>query len=96
MWAGNYAALSGGWANEVLVWQHMAMRDGRIRDSMLYSIIAPEWPLLKQRLAQRLQPRLTAQHSDRHGGSMCAYAYHHPGRRLRAQHPFAPIIRTCA
>lgn len=40
--------------------QHMVMRDGRIRDSVLYSIIAPEWLTLKQRLSQRLERRVLA------------------------------------
>jgi RimJ/RimL family protein N-acetyltransferase len=44
-----------GASQEGIMRQHMVMRDGRIRDSILYSIIAPEWPTLKQRLSQRLQ-----------------------------------------
>ena len=31
---------------------HMVMRDGRIRDSVLFSLIADEWPLVKERLQQ--------------------------------------------
>ena len=43
-----------GASQEGVLRQHMVMRDGRIRDSVIYSITAPEWPALKQRLAARL------------------------------------------
>lgn len=33
---------------------HMVMRDGRVRDSVLYSIIKSEWPGVKQRLEHKL------------------------------------------
>jgi RimJ/RimL family protein N-acetyltransferase len=33
---------------------HMVTQGGRIRDSVLFSIIAEEWPAVKQRLAARL------------------------------------------
>ena len=33
---------------------HMVMRDGRIRDSVIFSLIAAEWPLAKAQLADRL------------------------------------------
>lgn len=34
---------------------HMVMPDGANRDSVYFSIIAPEWPSVKRRLEQRLQ-----------------------------------------
>lgn len=34
---------------------HMVMRDGRIRDSVLFSIVAPDWPAVKRGLEQKLQ-----------------------------------------
>ena len=33
---------------------HMVMRDGRIRDSVIFSIIRPEWPAVRERLEERL------------------------------------------
>jgi RimJ/RimL family protein N-acetyltransferase len=33
---------------------HMVMRDGRVRDSALYSIISSEWPAVKQNLRAKL------------------------------------------
>jgi RimJ/RimL family protein N-acetyltransferase len=40
---------------EGLLRMHMVMREGRLRDSVIYSIIAPEWPTLKRQLQARLQ-----------------------------------------
>jgi RimJ/RimL family protein N-acetyltransferase len=34
--------------------QHMKMRDGFQRDTVMYSIVAPEWPGVKERLSARL------------------------------------------
>ena len=34
---------------------HMVMRDGRIRDSVIFSIVAAEWPACQQQLAQKLR-----------------------------------------
>jgi hypothetical protein len=34
--------------------KHMIMRDGRHRDSVLYSVIDTEWPEVKKRLGARL------------------------------------------
>lgn len=34
---------------------HMVMPDGRLRDSVYFSIIAPEWAEVRTRLAQKLQ-----------------------------------------
>jgi RimJ/RimL family protein N-acetyltransferase len=34
---------------------HMVMRDGRIRDSVIFSIIAQEWPIAKRALEQKIQ-----------------------------------------
>lgn len=33
---------------------HMIMRDGRVRDSVVFSIVAAEWPAVKQALEARL------------------------------------------
>ncbi len=39
------------------VWrQHLTMRDGFQRDTVMYSIIAPEWPAVKAGLEARLRP----------------------------------------
>jgi N-acetyltransferase len=43
-----------GATREGLLRSHMVMRDGRIRDSVLFSIIKPEWPAAKLDLEQRL------------------------------------------
>ncbi|WP_339900331.1 GNAT family protein [uncultured Gilvimarinus sp.] len=40
---------------EGLLRKHMQMRDGRIRDSVLYSITADEWPGVKQHLTFMMQ-----------------------------------------
>lgn len=43
-----------GAAQEGVLRNHMVMRDGRVRDSVVYSIIRSEWPGIKLRLAARL------------------------------------------
>lgn len=43
-----------GASQEGVLRQHMVMRDGRVRDSVIFSITASEWPELKLRLACRL------------------------------------------
>jgi RimJ/RimL family protein N-acetyltransferase len=40
---------------EGLLRNHMVMADGRVRDTVVYSIIAHEWPGIKQHLKERLQ-----------------------------------------
>jgi N-acetyltransferase len=35
---------------------HMVMHDGFLRDTVMYSIVAPEWPEVKSRLEQMLAP----------------------------------------
>jgi RimJ/RimL family protein N-acetyltransferase len=35
---------------------HTRMRDGTLRDTCVYSIIASEWPTVKTHLAYRLSP----------------------------------------
>jgi RimJ/RimL family protein N-acetyltransferase len=42
---------------EGILRNHMVMRDGRVRDSALYSIIGSEWPAVKQNLLARLNAR---------------------------------------
>jgi RimJ/RimL family protein N-acetyltransferase len=45
-----------GATQEGVLRSHMVMRDGWIRDSVLFSITAPEWPDIKDRLGARLAP----------------------------------------
>ena len=40
---------------EGLLRSHMVMRDGRIRDSVIFSIIASEWPIVRAGLQARLR-----------------------------------------
>jgi N-acetyltransferase len=40
---------------EGILRRHMVMRDGRIRDSVMYSIVAEEWPAIREDLERRLQ-----------------------------------------
>lgn len=47
------AILRIGAIHEGIVRSHMIMRDGRVRDSMLFSIIAAEWPAVKQALEEK-------------------------------------------
>lgn len=44
-----------GAVQEGILRSHMVMRDGRIRDSVVFSIIGPEWPGVKANLAARLE-----------------------------------------
>jgi RimJ/RimL family protein N-acetyltransferase len=43
-----------GAAREGVLRKHMLVRDGFIRDSVLYSILAEEWPAVKDRLEARM------------------------------------------
>jgi RimJ/RimL family protein N-acetyltransferase len=43
-----------GASQEGVLRQHMVMRDGRVRDSVIFSITAAEWPELKSQLASKL------------------------------------------
>jgi RimJ/RimL family protein N-acetyltransferase len=45
-----------GATQEGVLRSHMVMRDGWIRDSVLFSITAPEWPDIKDRLGAWLAP----------------------------------------
>ncbi|HUI63921.1 MAG TPA: GNAT family protein [Bacteroidota bacterium] len=49
------ALLRIGAKEEGILRSHMIVRDGRIRDSVYYSIIASEWPEVKARLSQKLE-----------------------------------------
>ncbi|MBX3628060.1 MAG: GNAT family N-acetyltransferase [Rhizobacter sp.] len=40
---------------EGILRNHMVMRDGRIRDSVMFSVIGKEWPQIKKSLEQRLR-----------------------------------------
>ncbi|MEY2854238.1 MAG: hypothetical protein RL030_1370 [Pseudomonadota bacterium] len=51
--ASRNAILRLGAREEGVMRNHMIMRDGRLRDSMLYSVIESEWPAVKRRLAVR-------------------------------------------
>jgi len=46
-----------GAVREGLLRAHVVTRDGRIRDSVLFSIIASDWPRVKERLEERLAGR---------------------------------------
>jgi RimJ/RimL family protein N-acetyltransferase len=43
-----------GAVEEGVIRQHMIYKDGRIRDSVLFSIIRAEWPTIKKRLMNKL------------------------------------------
>lgn len=48
---------------------HMVMRDGYIRDSVLFSIVRPEWPSVRRMLEQKIHPGelgVQALPADRH------------------------------
>lgn len=49
------AILRLGAREEGVLRSHMVMRDGHVRDSVVYSVIATEWPSLKQALQLRMQ-----------------------------------------
>jgi RimJ/RimL family protein N-acetyltransferase len=44
-----------GATQEGILRQHMVMRDGFVRDSVLFSVIAPEWPDIKTALLHKLR-----------------------------------------
>lgn len=48
------ATLCLGAGTEGVVRSHRVMRDGHIRNSVLYSLIRPEWPQARQALEARL------------------------------------------
>lgn len=54
------AILRLGATEEGVVRSHMIMRDGRVRDSAMYSIIRSEWPAVRDRLEQRMAAAVTA------------------------------------
>jgi RimJ/RimL family protein N-acetyltransferase len=43
-----------GAVREGILRSHMVTQSGRVRDSVLFSIIAAEWPQVRERLAARL------------------------------------------
>lgn len=45
-----------GAAREGVLRKHMVLRDGHVRDTVMYSILDDEWPAVKARLEARLQP----------------------------------------
>jgi len=50
------AILRLGASEEGVLRRHMVMRDGRVRDSVYFSILAEEWPSVRQRLERMLVP----------------------------------------
>jgi N-acetyltransferase len=52
-----HAILRLGAKEEGVLRSHMIMRDGRVRDSVVYSIIRSEWPGARQHLGARLATR---------------------------------------
>ena len=48
------AILRIGAQQEGVLRSHMVMRDGRIRDSVIFSIVRPEWPAVRARLEARI------------------------------------------
>jgi N-acetyltransferase len=55
------AILRLGAKEEGVLRNHMVMPNGRIRDSVLYSIIKNEWPGVKEHLSFKLSARLAQQ-----------------------------------
>lgn len=55
------ALLGIGAREEGILRQHTVLWTGRIRDTIYYSVLAPEWPAVKQRLIERLANRKPAQ-----------------------------------
>ena len=56
-------ALAGlGATQEGVLRSHMIMRDGRTRDSVLFSIVRNEWPGVRQQLSSRLAARRAGAH----------------------------------
>jgi N-acetyltransferase len=51
------AILRLGAKEEGILRSHMIMRDGRIRDSVLHSIVQSDWPHVKASLEAKLEPR---------------------------------------
>jgi RimJ/RimL family protein N-acetyltransferase len=43
-----------GAVREGILRSHMVVQDGRVRDSVLFSIVAPEWPTVREKLLSRL------------------------------------------
>ena len=46
---------------EGLLRSHMIMREGRIRDSVIFSIVAAEWPAVCERLRERQRTKRSSQ-----------------------------------
>jgi N-acetyltransferase len=51
------AILGLGAREEGVLRSHMIMRDGRVRDSVVYSVVKSEWPGVRQHLSSRLAAR---------------------------------------
>ena len=58
------AILRLGAKEEGLMRNHKIMPDGRIRDSVIFSIIKNEWPGIKQHLTSKLKPAQSAEHGN--------------------------------
>jgi RimJ/RimL family protein N-acetyltransferase len=48
------AILRLGAKEEGVLRKHMIMRDGRVRDSVLYSVIRSEWPQVRSALEEKI------------------------------------------
>jgi RimJ/RimL family protein N-acetyltransferase len=51
------AILRLGAKEEGVLRKHMIMRDGRVRDSVLYSVIRSEWPRVRSALEEKIAAR---------------------------------------
>ena len=50
-----------GAVQEGVIRRHLVYKDGRVRDSVLFSIVSDEWPTVSERLAATLGPSFAAQ-----------------------------------
>lgn len=49
-----------GAVQEGIIRQHLIYKDGRVRDSVLFSILREEWPTVRERLVAKVGPALAA------------------------------------
>ncbi|MEI9928889.1 MAG: GNAT family protein [Sphingomonas sp.] len=49
-----------GAVQEGVIRRHLIYKDGRVRDSVLFSIIREEWPMIRERLIAMVGPELAA------------------------------------
>jgi len=58
-----------GAVQEGVIRRHLVYKDGRVRDSVLFSIIREEWPAVRDRLVGRVGPSLAAHAASAEGRS---------------------------